>query len=108
MLHQDIDDASFARKVLDSTLPVAVLFCGPWCRLCDKAGPLMDDVARSYAGKVKVAKIDLDRNRRTAKRFGIRALPALLLFKRGRLVDAILGLRPKAEIRQMLDGLLTA
>ena len=106
MSHLEVTDASFKKKVLDSSIPVAVLFCGPWCELCQKASPILDGIARDYAGRVKLVRINMIRNRKSVARFGVRALPTLLFFKAGKIVDAVLGLQPKAEIEHILDMML--
>jgi len=106
MIHLKVTDASFKTKVLESPIPVAVLFCGPWCELCRKASPLMEDIAGHYAGRVRIMRIDMLKNKKSVARFGVRALPTLLFFKAGKAVDAMLGLQPKAEIKHALDMLL--
>jgi len=107
MPYLHVTDANFTEKVLESSIPVAVLFCGPWCKLCAKASSLMEDIARRYAGRVRFARINMLKNRKSVARFGVRALPTLLFFKAGKAVDAVLGLQPKAEIEHMLDKMLT-
>jgi len=108
MSHLEVTDANFKKKVLESPMPVVVLFCGPWCELCRKASPILGDIARDYAGKVRIVRIDMLKNKRSVERFGVRALPTLLFFKAGKAVDAMLGLQPKAEIEHILDMMLIA
>jgi len=108
MPHLQVTDANFEKKVLESAIPVMVFFCGPWCKLCQKASPLMEDIARRYAGKVKFAKIDMLKNRKSVARFSVHAIPTLLFFKAGKAMDAVLGLQPKAEIEHVLDKMLSA
>jgi len=106
MSYIQVTDASFERKVLKSPIPVVALFCGPWCELCRKASPLMEEVARRYAGRVKFAKIDMLKNQKSVARFGVRALPTILFIKAGKAVDSVLGLQPRAEIEHILDKML--
>lgn len=86
-----IDDKSFQTEVLDAKTPVLVDFWATWCQPCRALAPTLDELATSYQGKVKVAKLDVDVNNSTAEKYGIRALPTLLLFKDGKVIDQIVG-----------------
>ena len=99
----EVSDASFETEVLQSEQPVLVDFWAAWCGPCKALAPTVDQVASEYAGKLKVAKMDVDRNTATAMRFGIRGIPALLVFKGGKVVDQIVGYVPK----EMIDRALT-
>jgi thioredoxin 1 len=102
----EVSDASFEKEVLQSEQPVLVDFWAAWCGPCKALAPTVDQVASEYAGKLKVAKLDVDRNTATAMRFGIRGIPALLVFKGGKVVDQIVGYVPKEMIDRSLVKVL--
>ncbi|MCX6599882.1 MAG: thioredoxin [Acidobacteria bacterium] len=96
-------DGAFDADVLNAETPVLVDFWAEWCGPCRMLGPTVDAVADDYAGKVKVGKLNVDENQQTASRYGIRGIPALLLFKGGKPVGQIVGAVPKGEITKLLD-----
>lgn len=98
----EVSDANFEQEVLQSEKPVLVDFWAAWCGPCKALAPTVDEVAGEYAGKLKVAKMDVDRNTATPMRFGIRGIPALLVFKGGKVVDQIVGYVPKDVIDRAL------
>ena len=98
----EVTDASFDKEVLQSELPVLVDFWAAWCGPCKALAPTVDQVAGEYAGKLKVAKVNVDHNNAVAMRFGIRGIPALLVFKGGKVVDQIVGYVPKEMIDRSL------
>jgi len=102
----EVSDASFEQDVLQSEQPVLVDFWAAWCGPCKALAPTVEQVASEYAGKLKVAKLDVDRNTATAMRFGIRGIPALLVFKGGKVVDQIVGYVPKEMIDRSLTKVL--
>ena len=102
----EVSDANFEQEVLQSEQPVLVDFWAAWCGPCKALAPAVDQVASEYAGKLKVAKVDVDRNTATAMRFGIRGIPALLVFKGGKVVDQIVGYVPKETIDRSLTKVL--
>lgn len=102
----EVSDATFEQEVLQSEQPVLVDFWAAWCGPCKALAPTVDEVASEYAGKLKVAKMDVDHNTATPMRFGIRGIPALLIFKGGEVVDQIVGYVPKDAIDRSLTKVL--
>ncbi|MFZ0392615.1 MAG: thioredoxin [Terracidiphilus sp.] len=92
----EVTDANFDQEVLRSEQPVLVDFWAAWCGPCRAIAPYVDKVAESYAGKIKVAKVNVDQNGATPSRYNIRGIPALLFFKNGQVADQIVGLPPSA------------
>ncbi len=87
--------------------PVVVVDCtASWCGPCKLVSPLMDQLADEYAGKATVSKLDLDANKAVAKRFGIRSIPAVMMFKNGELVDTLVGVKPYSTFSEALSGYL--
>ena len=103
-----VTDATFDAEVLKSNIPVLVDFWAEWCGPCKLVAPVVEEVAKAYKGKVKVAKVDVDTNQRIASQFAIRSIPSLFVFKGGEVVDHLVGAAPKQRITSMLDGVLTA
>ncbi|MBU0676306.1 MAG: thioredoxin [Proteobacteria bacterium] len=97
-----LTDADFEATIKSST-PCLVDFWAPWCGPCKAIGPVIEELADSYAGKVVVAKMNVDENPATPGKFGIRAIPTLILFKDGNVVDQVTGAVGKAQIQTMLD-----
>jgi thioredoxin 1 len=97
-------DSGFDQDVLQSDKPVLVDFWAEWCGPCRMLGPTIDTLATEYDGKAKVGKLDVDNNQQTAFRYQVRGIPALLLFKGGKVVDQRVGAVPKSDIAKMLDA----
>ena len=102
----DVNDAEFEQVVLKSDTPVLVDFWASWCGPCRALAPVVDQVASEYQGKLKVMKMDVDRNNATPGRYGIRGIPALLLFKDGKVADQIVGYVPKDTIDKSVSKVL--
>ena len=102
----DVNDASFDQEVLKSQQPVLVDFWAVWCGPCKAIAPIVDSVAATFAGKLKVAKVNVDENGATPSRYGIRGIPALLFFKDGQVVDQVVGYKPQDEIEAKVKLLL--
>jgi thioredoxin 1 len=101
----EITDATFAKEVIESPLPVLVDVWADWCMPCRMIAPAVEAIANQYAGKVKVGKMDADNNM-TPSQLGIRGIPTLLLFRNGKVVDRIVGAVPQQEIARRLDSAL--
>ena len=99
----EVTDANFDQEVLKSDQPVLIDFWAVWCGPCKALSPIVDEVAQSYAGKVKVAKMNVDQNPGTPGRYGIRGIPTLLLFKGGQVKEQIVGYVPKETIEKVID-----
>jgi thioredoxin len=103
-----VSDATFADEVERSPLPVLVDMWAPWCGPCHMVAPTIDALAAEFAGRVRVAKLNVDDNPATSDRFGVRSIPTLLVLKNGREVDRIVGVQPKAAIAARLERLVAA
>jgi thioredoxin 2 len=102
----DITDNTFDSEVLSAAGPVLVDCWAPWCGPCRMVGPVLEQLAREYAGRVKIAKLNVDENPQTASRYSIRSIPTMLLFNRGEMVNSMVGALPKQEIERRLQPLL--
>ncbi|HEY0760376.1 MAG TPA: thioredoxin [Acidisarcina sp.] len=102
----EVNDATFDKEVLQSEQPVLVDFWAAWCGPCRALAPVVDQVATAYAGKLKVMKMDVDSNSSTPARYGIRGIPALLIFKGGKVADQIVGYVPKDVIDKSVTRVL--
>lgn len=107
---QPVTDATFAREVVDasSSRPVLVDAWAEWCGPCRTIAPVLDQLAAESAGRYKIAKLNVDENPRTSTQFNIRSIPTLLIFKRGKLVDQLVGAQPKQVISARLQAHLDA
>jgi thioredoxin 1 len=104
----EVNDATFDKEVLQSDQPVLVDFWAAWCGPCKALGPIVDQVATEYSGKLKVVKMDVDRNPSTPGRYGIRGIPALLFFKGGKVADQIVGYVPKDTVEKSIARVVGA
>jgi thioredoxin 1 len=101
-----IDDSNFDQMVLKSKTPVLVDFWAPWCRPCLMTAPVLEELSEEYAGRLTIAKLDVDQNAKTAAKYAIMSIPNLIIFKDGKPVSQVVGYKPKAELKQALDAIL--
>lgn len=100
-----VTDQNFETEVLNSNVPVLVDFWAPWCGPCRMLAPMIDELAKEYSGRAKICKLNTDDNPEVASRFQISAIPALLFFKNGKLAEQLTGVRPKPELKSVLERL---
>ena len=98
-----VTDATFDAEVRQSDIPVVVDFWAEWCGPCKQIGPALEELATQYAGKVKIAKVNVDENREIPAKFGIRGIPTLMVFKGGQLAATKVGALSKAQLAQFID-----
>jgi thioredoxin 1 len=101
-----LQDATFDKEVLKSDVPVLVDFWAVWCGPCKAIAPAVEELAKQYKGKVKIAKMDVDEHQQVPQQYGIRSIPTLLLFKSGRVVDTIVGAVPKAKLEESIKKVI--
>ena len=102
-----LNDGDFPKEVVESGLPVLVDFWATWCGPCQTMGPILDDIAGEYEGRVKVMKVNVDSNPLTPSKFGVRGIPTLILFNKGDVVDRIVGAVPKSTVDNLIKKALS-
>ena len=98
-----VADDSFEREVLKSSTPVLIDFWAPWCAPCRAIAPIVEELSETYAGKLKVVKMNVDDNPKTPSRYGVRGIPNLIVFRAGEVKEQITGLRSKADLVKLID-----
>lgn len=98
-----LNDSTFSAEVINAKGLVLVDFWATWCGPCKKIAPIVDDIARDYQGKIKVAKVNVDEGNATASNFGIMSIPTLVLFKDGKIAKQVVGVVSKNEIKSMIE-----
>ncbi len=98
-----LTDSNFKHEVLDSVLPVLVDFWASWCGPCKLIAPIVEELAKEYAHKIKIGKINIDENPKVATQLGIMSIPTLVFFKKGKAVDQVVGALSKAELKRKIE-----
>ena len=98
-----VTDENFKQEVLESSIPVLVDFWAEWCMPCRLVAPAVEELAEEYQGKLKVCKLNVDEGPQTSSEYGIMSIPTLAIFKKGKLVDKIIGAVPKTEIISKIE-----
>lgn len=102
----DLTDATFEAEISKATVPVLVDFWAPWCGPCKAVAPVLDELAVEYAGKLIIAKMNVDDNQATPARFNVRSIPNMVIFKNGEVAARIIGARPKSDLKATIDDLI--
>jgi len=101
---QYVSDDTFDAKVLQSPLPVLVDYWAEWCGPCRMIAPILDEIAKEYAGRLNIAKLNVDENQQTPQKFGIRGIPTLMLFKNGNIEATKVGALSKSQLAAFIDS----
>ena len=102
----ELTDETFGEQVLEADVPVLVDFWAEWCMPCKMLAPTIDELAGEYAGRIKVGKVDTDASRESAMKFGINAIPTVILFKGGQVARKFVGLQSKQDLKGAIDEVL--
>ena len=102
----EITDATFAKEVLESEMPVVVDFWATWCGPCKMIAPIVEELAKEMGDKVKITKLDVDSNNQTAGKYKIMSIPSLLFFRNGQVVDQVIGAASKSQLLSRLEKVL--
>ncbi len=99
-----VTDSTFDEVVLKSANPVLVDFWATWCRPCQMVAPILEELTDEYAGKLTIAKLDVDQNQQTAQKYHVMSIPTMIVFKNGQPVKNIVGFKPKEKLKEELDA----
>jgi thioredoxin 1 len=102
----EFSDANFESEVVKSDKPCLVDFWAEWCGPCRMVGPVVEEIAKEYEGKLKVGKLNVDNNNKTAVQYGIMSIPSLLFFNGGKVVDQVIGAVPKKQLVQKIEKII--
>lgn len=105
---KEVDENTFQSEVLESDIPVLVDFWAPWCGPCQMVTPMLEAVAEKLGDKLKVVKMNTDENMNTAQNYQIMAIPSLLVFKKGEVVERIVGVQPQPQLEAQLQEIITS
>lgn len=103
-----LSDSTFEKEVLKSDVPVLVDFWAEWCQPCVMVRPIVEEMAKEYAGKIKVAEMDVDANTQVPSQFGIMSIPTVMIFKDGKPEHSMIGVQPRETYKQNIDSTLTS
>jgi len=103
MSAQHFTDLNFKKEVLESDLPVLVDFWAAWCGPCKMIAPLIDELAKEYAGKMKIGKVDVDTNPKTATKYGVMSIPTIIFFKKGKVMNQLVGAASKLDLKREIE-----
>ena len=104
----NITDANFEEEVINSSVPVLVDFWAEWCGPCKQIAPALEELAKEMEGKIKIVKINVDENQNVPTQYRIQAIPTLMLFNNGEMVDRQMGALPKSKIESWVNGVINA
>jgi thioredoxin 1 len=105
---KEVDEGTFKSEVLESEIPVLVDFWAPWCGPCQMVSPMLEAVAEKMGDKLKVVKMNTDENMQTAQNYEIMAIPSLLVFKKGEVVERIVGVKPQPQLEAQLQEIIAS
>ncbi|MCX5698616.1 MAG: thioredoxin [Candidatus Omnitrophica bacterium] len=103
MSAQHFTDLNFKKEVLESDLPVLVDFWAAWCGPCKMIAPLIDELAKEYAGKMKIGKVDVDTNPKIATKYGVMSIPTIIFFKKGKIMNQLVGAASKLDLKRKVE-----
>ncbi len=103
MSTEHFTDSNFKKEVLESNIPVLVDFWANWCGPCKMIAPIVDELAKEYAGKMKIGKVDVDNNSAVASKYGVMSIPTLIFFKNGKIMDQVSGALNKSALKQKIE-----
>lgn len=100
----EITDQNFKKEVLESDLPVLVDFWAPWCGPCKMVAPVIDELSKEFAGKIKIGKVNIDENSRMASEYGVMSIPTLMFFKNGIVREQVVGALTKTDLKSKIQA----